>query len=153
MKRTLIAAAFAAALPAFSAAHEYKVDNLEVVHPVAFETAPSVRAGGGYLEIINDGTEADTLIGVTADFPKVMLHQSVEKDGVATMRHVDRLEIPAGKTVKLEPGGYHVMFMGLTEPLEVGAKFPATLIFEKAGPVEIIFQVEARGEDTGEHSH
>ena len=61
--------------------------------------------------------------------------------------------VPAGETVTLEPGGYHVMFVGLAgDPFEVGDAFPATLVFEKAGEIEVVFEVEKRNH-TQDHSN
>ena len=69
------------------------------------------------------------------------------------MNHVGRIEIPAGETVKLKPGGLHVMFMGLEDPLTEGENIPATLVFENAGEVEVTFNVEARDGDHSGHDH
>ena len=69
------------------------------------------------------------------------------------MRHIEKLAIPADDVVELAPGGYHVMFMGLSDPFEVGDEVPLTLIFEKAGEIDIVFKVEERsGDDHGSHS-
>jgi copper(I)-binding protein len=94
--------------------------------------------------ISNEGDHPDTLIGVEVGFAaKAMLHTTeFSADGVASMKHVEALEIPAGDTVVLEPGGYHIMLMGLTQPLNVGDMVPATLIFEQGGRVEIEFMVD-----------
>lgn len=153
--KPILATALAAALtlPVMATAHDIRAGGLLIDHPMAYATAPGTRAGGGYMTISNEGETEDALIGVTADFPKVMLHRSVEEDGITRMTHVDRLDIPAGESVDLAPGGYHVMFMGLTEPLEAGTTIPATLVFENAGGVEVVFHVEARGDDAAEHSH
>lgn len=133
-------------------AHEYSAGALNIDHPMSFET--TAKAGGGYMTITNTGESADVLVGVKADFPRVEIHESVEEDGVMKMNHVGRIEIPAGETVELKPGGYHVMFMGLSEPLEEGGTIPATLVFENAGEVEVTFNVEARGEhDHSGHDH
>lgn len=133
-------------------AHEYSAGELSIDHPMAFETAATAKVGGGYMTITNTGETADTLVGVKADFPRVMIHQTVEEDGIAKMKHVDGVEIPAGESVELTPGGYHVMFMGLDAPLVDGETFPATLIFENAGEVEVKFNIEARTTDTADHS-
>lgn len=154
MKRILAMALAAALTPAAMApAHEIKAGDLVIRHPIAYETAPAMRSGGGYVAISNGGQKADALVGVKADFPKVMLHRSVEEDGINRMNPVDRLEIPAGETVDLAPGGYHVMFMGLAEPLEAGTTFPATLVFETAGEVEVMFHVETRDGDEAGRNH
>lgn len=129
-------------------AHEFTSGPLTIDHPMAFETAQTAMSAGGYMTITNTGTQTDQLVGIEADFPKVMLHTTEEKDGIARMMHVDTIEIPAGGTVALQPGGLHVMFMGLNgDPFEVGEEIPATLIFEQAGPVEVVFIVEERGDN------
>lgn len=127
-------------------AHDYNAGDLDIMHPMAFESPKMARAGAGFLTITNKGNTDDVLLEVRADFPKVEIHTTEETDGVARMMHVDSLPIPAGETVKLAPGGYHVMFMGLSSQLEEGQEIPATLVFETAGEVEIMFNVEARPE-------
>ncbi|MDW3225211.1 MAG: copper chaperone PCu(A)C [Paracoccaceae bacterium] len=154
--KNVFAAATAALLTMSSAAfaHEFKVGALVINHPMTFNTAATAKSGGGYLEVTNTGDTPDRLIGAKADFPRVELHTTEEKDGIARMMHVDGIDIPAGETVALEPGGYHVMFMGLGgDGFEVGEKIPATLIFENAGEVEVMFNVEERGNsDKTDHS-
>lgn len=154
MKKILATATAIALGLGMAHAHEFTVGDLTVDHPMAFETAKTAMAGGGFLTVTNNGTEDDRLIAVRADFPKVELHTTEEQDGVAKMIHVDAVDIPAGETVALEPGGFHVMFMGLRgDPFEVGEEIPATLVFEKAGEVEVMFSVEERmTEHGGDHS-
>lgn len=142
-------------LPSYSLAHDYAVGDLAIAHPIAFETAATARAGAGYMAITNDGKTDDRLVAVDADFPRVMLHETRTEGDIATMVHLDEIIIPAGETVVFEPGGKHVMFMGLGEPFELGDDIPATLTFENAGAVGVVFKVEARpesGTDT-DHSH
>lgn len=128
-----------------SAAHEFRVGSIVVHHPYAFETAPSAQAAGGYMTIENQGTEDDRLLSVEADFPRVMLHTTEETDGVARMMHVDHVDLPAGGTAVLEPGGLHVMFMGLDgTAFTAGENVSATLVFEKSGTVDIEFKIEPR---------
>ena len=78
----------------------------------------------------------------------VQMHVTeVDGNGVATMQHLsDGIEIAAGATVTLEPGAMHVMFMGLKQPLVAGETRRVTLMFEKAGAVEIDFPVVAPGQ-------
>ncbi len=144
MKSTL-AATLLCMLPALASAHDYTSGEIEVHHPYTFESAPTAKTAAGYLSVINHGTAPDVLLGIEADFPKVMMHQSREMDGVATMDHVPALDIPPGATVSFEPGGYHVMFMGLDgAPLADGDSFPATLVFRTAGRIDVEFHVESR---------
>jgi copper(I)-binding protein len=73
----------------------------------------------------------------------VQLHEvSTDAQGMTGMHHIDRLDIPAGQAVRLEPGGYHLMLMGLTAELEVGGTLELTLVFERAGSV--VVQAEIR---------
>ena len=155
MKRILtFAASLLLAVPAL--AHEVKVGDLEIIHPNIPQPAASAKAAGGFLAISNEGTEADRLIGVEADFAaKAETHESkVDENGVGTMEHVDAVEIPPGQTVNLEHGGYHIMFMGLTGPLTEGEMRKVTLIFEHAGRVEVEFMIAPpMGEDMGDMDH
>ncbi len=137
-----IAAALFIAAPAV--AHDLTVGDLQIIHPHIPQPAPGAKSAGGYMAIVNNGAEADRLVGVETDIAgKAEVHESkVAADGVGTMEHVEALEIPAGGTVSLERGGYHVMLMGLTGTLTEGEMHKATLIFEKAGRVEIEFQID-----------
>ncbi|MEY1557838.1 copper chaperone PCu(A)C [Yoonia sp. R2331] len=134
-------------------AHDYEVGELKVMHPVARETAKLAQAGAGYLSIENTGDTADSLIAIEADFPRVMLHDTVMDGDVAKMEHLMSVPIAPGETVTFAPGGKHVMFMGLNgDPLEVGEEIPAVLIFENAGRLEVVFQVEPVEDDGHDHS-
>ncbi|WP_411892004.1 copper chaperone PCu(A)C [Yoonia sp. SDW83-1] len=135
-----------AALAAFTLmASTAQAENVSIENARAFATAPTAMAGGGFLTITNTGDQDDTLIGIRADFPRVELHTTEFTDGVARMMHLDAIPVPAGEAVSLEPGGLHVMFMGLRgNPLEEGETIPATLIFENAGEVEITFDIVKR---------
>lgn len=153
MKRFLtLAAALCLAAPVL--AHEVTVGDLQIIHANIPAPAESAMAAGGFMAIVNNGTEADRLIGVESDIAeKVETHESkVDENGVGTMQHVDFVEIPPGETVNLEHGGYHIMFMGLKEPLVEGEMVKATLIFEKAGRVEIEFMIDPPGEGGHDHS-
>ena len=148
--KTLLTLALAV-LPTFGFAHDYKVGDLVIDHPVARETTETAMAGAGYFMIMNKGDTDDVLLEVRADFPRVMIHDTEVTDGIATMIHLDNLPIPAGESVMLAPGGKHVMFMGLNgDPFEEGEEIPATLVFEKSGEVEIWFDVRRMEEG---HDH
>jgi copper(I)-binding protein len=91
-----------------------------------------------YFEIKNNTDKPDTLFGVSSDAAKmVMIHESFKKDGLMGMRHIKFLVINAHSSVKLEPGGYHVMFVQLTKRLKVDGHISATLHFKNAGTVKI----------------
>lgn len=139
----LMTALSVALLPGFALGHDYTLGDLHVAHPHAGTTASSAMAGAGYMTILNSGAADDVLIGVEAAYPRVMMHDSTVTDGVARMQALDRVIVPAGETVTFAPGGKHVMFMGLNgDPLDAGEEVPATLIFENAGRLDVVFKVE-----------
>lgn len=150
MRTTLIS--FALALAAgFAFAHDYALGEISIKHPVAYPTVG--RTGAGYMEIMNEGP-ADRLVGVSAEFPRVMLHESVTENDVTRMEHRMAVDLPTGEMVTFKPGGLHVMFMGLSEHWKVGDEIPATLNFETAGSVDVVFKVEERPTRTeGETDH
>ena len=114
---------------------------------------PSAQVSAGYLQIGNPGDEADRLVSVETDAAeRVEIHEMDEVDGVMRMREVEGgLEIPAGGQVALQPGGYHLMLMGAREGLEAGQQVDAVLVFERAGRVEVAFDVRPPGAGAGGH--
>lgn len=143
MKRVAtLAAALLLAVPLW--AHEIIAGDLQIIHPHIPQPPTSAKAAGGYMAIVNTGSVPDRLVGIeTGIASKAEVHESkVGADGMGTMEPVEALEIPAGETVSLERGGYHVMLMGLTGKLTEGEMHKAVLIFEKAGRVEIEFQID-----------
>lgn len=140
----LILTAILLANPVASFADDFKVGDLVIEHPVARATTAMAMTGAGYFVIMNNGTEDDRLIEITANFPRVMMHDTKTDDEIATMFHIeDGVDVPAGGTVTFEPGSKHVMFMGLNgDPFEIGEEIPATMTFEKAGELDIVFVVE-----------
>ena len=138
----------------FADAHQFKLGAITIGHPYARATAAGQPIGSGYLSFANAGP-ADKLVAISADVSKsVELHTMTMEGDVMRMRQVDAIELAAGQTVELKPGGYHVMFVGLKAPLKAGDKFPAKLKFEKAGEVEVTFNVEApAAAGAAEHKH
>lgn len=154
----LIAVLLAIALPAVAQAHGFKVGEIEIGHPYSRAMLPGAKVGGGYLKLTNNGA-ADRLVGVTSDrAASVQLHEMKMNGSVMEMRELENgVDVPANATVELKPGGYHVMFMNVTEPFKEGEMIKATLTFEKAGTVEVEFQVgapagAAPAEKHGEHA-
>lgn len=102
---------------------------------------PGAKVAGGYLTIENTGTEADRLVALKTTFAKKNeIHEMAMNNDVMTMRPLkDGLDIPAGETVILKPGSFHLMFMGVTVPIEAGEQNEVTLVFEKAGEITVSF--------------
>jgi periplasmic copper chaperone A len=148
---------FAAAFVVFAAsayAHDYTVGSLHIEHPWSRATPKGAKVGAGYLVIENRGSAADRFVSASAEFAgRTELHEMAVTDGVMRMRPLaNGVEIAPGMSAKFEPGGLHVMFLDLKRPLEKGERVKATLNFEKAGAVEVVFVVEAMGSGSG-HSH
>lgn len=124
-------------------AESYKIGDLVIETPYAWSTPPLAPVGGGYMTIINNGSEADTLVSGESTFFKTFeIHQMSMEDGVMKMAQLENgLAIPAGETVELKPGSYHLMFITLAEQLKPDERRKATLTFEKAGKVEVAFVV------------
>jgi periplasmic copper chaperone A len=139
----LIACLFAAP----SRAEDVKAGDLVISQAWSRATPNGAKIGGGYLTIANKGSAPDRLVGVSADVAgKIEVHEMAMNDGVMKMRPLDKgLTIEPGKTVKLAPGGYHLMMMDLKTPLKLGDKVPVTLEFEKAGKVQVTLDVQAVG--------
>jgi copper(I)-binding protein len=128
-------------------AEEVKAGDLVITQAWARATPKGAKIGGGYITIENMGTAPDRLIGGSADIAgSVQVHEMSMDGGVMKMRPLDKgLAIEPGKTVKLAPGGYHLMMMDLKSPLKKGDKLPITLEFEKAGKVQVSLDVEGVG--------
>lgn len=159
MKTTLAALAtiLTLALAAPAVAQEVKAGDLVITQAWTRATPNGAKIGGGYLTIENKGTAADRLVSGSVDAAgKVEVHEMSMDNGVMKMRALDKgLTIEPGKTVKLAPGGYHLMMFDLKQPLKQGDKVPVTLEFEKAGKVTVSLDVQAVGAQApagGDHS-
>jgi copper(I)-binding protein len=156
---TLAAAGLGLAIGLMSgpvAAHEYKAGSLSIGHPWTRATPPSAKVGGGFMTLTNHGTSPDRLIAVETDAAASSeIHQMSHENGVMKMQPLaNGLEIAPGATVKLAPGGYHVMFMNLKQPFKEGNSIKGTLVFEKAGRVPVEFKVDAiAGSKPDAHDH
>jgi len=148
MKRLIIAATLAGAVLTSSAlAQDFSVGSIKISKPWARATPDGAQVGGGFLTITNSGKEADRLVGGSSSVAgKLEVHEMAMEGDVMKMRALKSgMEIKPGDTVTLKPGGYHVMFMELKQPLKAGEKFKGTLEFEKAGKVDVEYTVEAVG--------
>ncbi len=156
LSAALAAFLLSAPLAATAFAHGFKGGDLEIGHPY-IPTPPTAvaKTAGGYLKITNTGAAPDTLIAIeSAVAEKTELHTTeMDADGVAKMLHVPALEIPAGETVTFERGGYHIMFMGLKQGLKEGEMIPGTLVFEKAGRIDVEFSVDTPKEAEDHTGH
>lgn len=128
---------------------------LRIEQPYARATAPTARAGGAYMTIVNSGAVADRLLRAeSAAAARVELHTVIREGDVMRMREVPAIDVPANGKATLAPGGFHVMLMELKAPLKAGDTAAITLVFEKAGRVEVAVPILPLGSaPAGEHKH
>lgn len=134
-------------------AHDHQAGAIAIGHPHARATVSGQPNGGGYM-LFENGGAADKLLSASAAISNsVELHSMKMDGGTMHMRKLDSIDLPAGKTVALEPGGLHMMFIGLKAPLKVGDSFPLKLRFQKAGEVTVQVKIEAAGTAPEPHKH
>lgn len=139
-----VALSLGAALAQAAQPQGVQVGDLRVEQAWSRATLAGQRVGGGYLTVVNTGSQADRLVGASAPVsPTVEMHTMSMENNVMRMREVAHIDVPAGGTVTLAPGGLHLMFMGLPQALTEGQTFPLTLRFERAGEVTVPVQVRA----------
>ncbi len=145
MPRT-VTALFACMLLAFPA----RADNVKVDNAWVRATAPGQQVAGGFMDLTADADM--TLLGGSSPVSKSLeLHYMRMENGVMEMREMKTIALPKGKTVSLEPGGLHVMFIGLKAPIRAGQKVPMTLLTKGADGKEQKLAVEAEAHRPGAH--
>lgn len=144
MKLTQMALVFGVALAlAMPAAAETAPNPIHVAGAWARSTPPGVKTGAAYMTVTNTGHEDDTLVSVSTPVAGMAdVHHTIDDNGVMKMRPAGPVDLKPGASIKLSPGGYHVMLMQLKAPLADGQNFPLTLVFEKAGKVQVDVHVQ-----------
>ena len=144
---TILLATAISLLAGAASAEDYTIGTIRIENPWARATPKGADVAGAYMIISNKGTASDRLIGGSTPIAsRLEFHRMLMEQGVMKMRPVQGgLEIKAGQTVEFKPGSFHVMLMGLKQPLEKDQRVKATLEFEKAGKVDIEYSVEAVG--------
>jgi periplasmic copper chaperone A len=119
--------------------------DLHVSDPWVRASMGADNPTAGYMTIRNDGNTDDTLIGASIDgAERVELHRSMgDGSGMHGMEPVSGIDVPAGGSATLEPGGFHLMIFGLVEPLVVGDEVLITLTFEKLGTQTVLADVRS----------
>lgn len=139
MKTTLASALLISlmSLPAWAA-------NISVTDAWVRATMPGQPVGGAYMQIESD-TDA-RLVGVSSSaVPRVEVHEMKMDGDVMRMREVKAIDLPKGKTVSLEPGGFHIMLMNLKKPIVAGDIIPLALVIESGGKKQTVeVKAEAR---------
>jgi len=125
-------------------AHDLQARDLTIEHPWSRATAATQANGAAYLSVTNSGAADRIAQASSPQAARVELHtHDMDGEGVMRMRQVEAIDLPAGETTALQPGGLHIMLFELESPLVEGDTFPLTLTLEEAGAVELEVQVEA----------
>lgn len=149
----MAAGVLAAALLVHAAAA--RVGGVEVSGAWARATLPGQKVAGVYMQL-RSGVEA-RLVGVNSLAARsAEVHEMRNEDGVMKMRRVESVELPAGRVVKLEPGGYHVMLFDIRQPLKAGQQIQLTLLIQQGGKVSgvsVVAQVRSVLGEDGDERH
>ncbi len=139
------------------AAPAVTIGAIEITGAFTRATLPNAPVAGGFLTLTNTGAEDDRLVDVETTIAREgQIHEMAMEGDVMKMRQLpDGLLIPAGETVTLEPGGFHLMLMGLNAAIAEGDAVPVTLVFEKAGrvTVDLIAGATAAGAPSAHSGH
>jgi copper(I)-binding protein len=143
----------AAVLAAPAIGHEYELGKLVIGHPWSRSTPAGMSMGVAYLSITNKGTEAEVLTGASSpNAASVQFHQTTISEGMARMRPLTEITVAPGATVRIEPGGLHLMLIDLKTPLAAGTRVPLTLEFRRAGSITVQLVIQAL-DAVDQHSH
>ena len=142
MRKLALEIAIAAALTVaaiLSLAASARANDILITGAYARASAsPAARAGSVYFTVVNRGAASDRIVAASSDTAaSAMIHRSAVENGIATMRHVEGIDIAPGAEVSFAPGRTHVMLMGLKKPLKQGEHFTLTLTLERAGDMKV----------------
>jgi len=146
-RKSFAAGCAALILSAIAVAQAEQIGQLSIIQPWTRATPPKAQTAGGFLTIENNATAPDRLVSASSPIAgRVEIHVMRMDNGVMVMRPAtDGITIPAGGSVALAPGGFHIMFMQLKEGLKEGDTVPVVLSFEHAGDIEALFPVGSIG--------
>lgn len=126
-----------------AADEEWQAGDLTITSAFARATLPNAPVAGGFMSIENAGAQDDRLLGASSAVAgKMEIHKMVIDGDVMKMRELpDGVPLPAGERVDLRPGGLHLMFMRLNQPLVEGEEVEVTLSFQQSGEVTLPLQI------------
>ena len=135
-------------------AAEFKLKGITVSDPYIVVFGKNAKSGAGYFVVSNKNSSALILNEVRADFGVAMLHKTVvNKKGIAKMKHLKNIVVPSNGSMKLEPGGAHIMFINIETELNEAKKYPITLIFEGQGALDVDFTLKSPRKNKQAHKH
>jgi copper(I)-binding protein len=144
--RALVAAGALVAAVTVAAAEQFGSSGVTIATAWTRATPGGAKNGAVYMSITAEPGAGDRLVAARSDAARsVELHTSIREGGVSKMRRLDALEILAGESVVLQPGGHHLMLLDLKQPLKAGDRLKLTLVFEKAGEITVEASINAIG--------
>ena len=137
----LVCTAFAPGL-VLSQTEGVTLGDLLIERPWARPLPAVSKNGAVYMILSNGGTSTDSLVSASTPVAeRAEIHTHIHENGMMMMRQVQKIELPGGGRAVLEPGGLHLMLIGINSPMTEGKEFPVTLRFEHAGQVEVTVRV------------
>lgn len=128
--------------------------DLEVEQPWVRSVPPVSPNTAGYFMLHNNGEQERVLVAVSSDVASsVEMHTVVEQDGGMSMQQLQEVKIAADDCVMFEPGGNHIMFIGLKQPLKEGDEVKLTLQFKDGESLSMLLPVKRSQEETHQHQH
>ena len=122
----------------------FKLKGITVNDPYIVVFGKNAKSGAGYFVVSNNSSSALILNEARADFGTAMLHKTgVDKKGIARMEHLKDIVVPSKGSIKLEPGGAHIMFMNIDSAVNENKKYPVTLIFKGQGSLDVDFTLKS----------
>jgi copper(I)-binding protein len=144
--RRIAVALVLGALAGPAGAEDFRLGDIVVGSPWARATAANAKTGAAYMTVANTGNTEDRLVNAASPVAeRVELHTHAMDGDIMRMRRIAALEVHPGEPAIFQPGGHHVMLFGLKAPLREGQSFPLTLVFERAGSLEVRVAVQRAG--------
>ncbi len=136
----------------FLAGLSFAGPKIVIEEPWVRAVPPVSTMSAAFMEIENEGDEADYLVGVSSPIAEVSeIHTTIMQDGMMKMRRLKEVKIPAGESVEFKPGGKHIMLINLKKHPKPGDRVKLVLEFKKSGKIEV--QAKVKGHGMEEHRH
>ncbi|NEV62786.1 copper chaperone PCu(A)C [Thiorhodococcus minor] len=128
--------------------------EVSVADPYARAVPPGQPNSAAFMALSNEGKEARALVAARSDAAEVVeLHTHIMDDGMMKMRRIDKIDLPAGETVALKPGGLHIMLIGLTHRLAPGEEVGLRLVFDDGDEQSVTAPVRKIDMSQMKHGH
>ena len=143
----------------FAAMAETAADTVSVADPYVRAVPPGQPNSAAFMQLTNQSDTDHVLVAAeSAVAQTVELHTHVMEEGMMKMRRIEKIDLPAGQAVELQPGGLHIMLIGLNQELQPDAQVALTLVFEDGSKSEVqatvrMLQMQMSGQGGMQHSH